>query len=324
MAFCWRHTSITLIEIAWRWLFGIPFLLLAWAQAAKILLQLPPATAGLDRVELENPWLSSVLLADAIGRYQPLVLAVLHWLLPLAVAAWAVVSAIGRLLVLTRMQTLDPISTPIPHRGKIQFLRRLPGAIVLQALWMLALLLCFGLWYRAVGWASSAHITSAAQPDLVGYLCWLIFFSLAFYTLWALLSWPLATATLLLFLDEKPGTRAPLRALMHSFTQGRELSSKLMEVSLVLAIVRIMLLVLAMVFSAAPLPFADEFGPDTLHALYLLVAVAYLIANDYFHVVRLRSFRELWRSYRRNNLVEKKAELATDPHLQQRPQSNRA
>jgi hypothetical protein len=75
------------------------------------------------------------------------------------------------------------------------------------------------------------------------------------------------------------------------------LSGKLMEVSLVLAIVKIMLIVLDMVFSAAPLPFADELGPDAMHVLYGVVFIAFLVANDFFHVVRMRSFVALWRHY---------------------------
>jgi hypothetical protein len=107
-------------------------------------------------------------------------------------------------------------------------------------------------------------------------------------------------APLLLFLegDARPGLA--LRALTRSFSLGKTLSGKLMEVSLVLAIVKIMLIVLDMVFSAAPLPFADEFGPQALHVIYVMVFVGFLVGNDFFHVVRLRSFLEIWRHYREN------------------------
>jgi len=294
MDFCWQRPSLTTIEVAWRWLFGIPFLALVWLQAQRILVQIPPASVGLDRVELQNPWLSSVLLAEAISHYEPAVAAVLRWLLPLSVVAWAIVSGLGRTLVLTRMNALDPVA----GRPRRHFLRRLPGYMGLQGLWMLALLACLWCWYRAVGWASAAYITTGAQPDLVGYLCWLIFFSLGIYTLWALLSWTLAMAPVVLFLEEEVRPGAAVRALFHSFNLGKALSGKLLEVSLVLAIVKIMLIVLDMVFSAAPLPFADEFGPGALHVLYVAVAVAFLLANDYFHVVRLRSFVAFWRYYR--------------------------
>jgi hypothetical protein len=309
MGFCKRHPSLTLIEIAWRWLFGVPFLFVAWAQAQKILALVPLSSVGWDRMGLQSPWISSVLLAQAVSRYQPLVGAVLYWLVPMGVVGWAIVSGTGRMLVLLRMQAIDPIAG---HSGR-PFLRRLPGYASLQGLWMLALLGCYWLWYHAVGWASAGYVTAGAQPDLVGYLCWLIFFLLGFYTLWALLSWTLAIAPVLLFLDDaRPG--APIRALMHSFSLGKTLSSKLMEVGLVLAIVRIMLIVLAMVLAAAPLPFADEFGPQSLHVVYVVVAVLFLMANDYFHVVRLRSFVALWRHYRGENDT-RRIEFASDARI---------
>jgi hypothetical protein len=298
MGFVWSHPSLTLIEVAGRWLVGVPFLALVWMQAQEIVAQIPPSSVGLDRLDFQNPWLSSVVLADAIGRYQPLVVSVLRWLLPVGVVAWAIVSGLGRTLVMMRMNSLDPAAERPGH----SYLRRLPGYIGLQVLWMLALLGCFWLWYRGVGWAAATHITTGVQPDLVGYLCWLIFLSLGIFILWALLSWTLAMAPLLLLLEEDGRSGAAFRALFRSFSLGKELSGKLMEVSLVLAIVKIMLIVLDMVFSAAPLPFSDEFGPDALHALYVLIGIAFLIANDYFHVVRLRSFCELWRHYREGEI----------------------
>jgi len=294
MGFVWSHPTLTLIEVAWRWLFGVPFLAVVWMQAQEILARIPPSSVGLDRLDFQNPWLSSVLLADAVGRYQPLAVSVLRWLLPLGLVVWAIVSGLGRTLVMMRMNSLDPPAA----RKKHSFLGRLLGYIGLQGLWMLALLGCLWLWYRGVGWASATHITIGAQPDLIGYLCWLIFLSLGAYVLWALLSWTLAVAPLLLLLgdDARPG--AAFRALLRSFSLGRELSGKLMEVSLVLAIVKIMLIVLDMVFSAAPLPFSDEFGPDALHAIYAAVFLAFLIGNDFFQVVRLRGFVALCRHYR--------------------------
>ena len=293
MGFVWSHPTLTFLEIAWRWLFGAPFLVVAWGQAQTILLQIPPSSAGLDRLDWTNPWLSSVILADAFSRYQSAVWAELRWLLPAGVVCWAIVSGLGRSLVLARMLALEPI-----REGARFTLRKVPGMIVLQAIWMVALMGCLWLWYRGVGWAAATHITVGVQPDLVGYLCWLIFLSLGIYVLWALVSWTLAMAPLILFFGGDEEFGSSFRALFGSFRLGKALSGKLMEVSLVLAIVKIMLIVLDMVFSAAPLPFADEFGPDALHALYALVFVAFLIANDFFHVVRMRSFAVLWRHFR--------------------------
>jgi hypothetical protein len=262
----------------------------------RILVQIPPSAAGLNRLDAQNPWISSVLLADAAGRYQPLVADALRWLAPAALVVWAVVSGLGRGLLLWRMRAIDRRSEAFdrPSDESVSLLRRLPGLLALQGLWGLALTGCFWLWYCAVAWASVTHITSAMEPDLVGYLCWLIFLSLGLFVLWAVSSWTLAMAPLL-YVQEHCSVA---QALGRSFSLGREFSGKLAEVNLVMAIVKIALIVLAMVFSAAPLPFSDQFGPDFMHLLYVAIAIAFLIGNDYFQVVRIRSFAVLWQHYR--------------------------
>jgi len=298
MGYCRQHPSLWAIEVLWRWLAGAPFLLIAWHEAQGILAQLPASAAGLNRLEWVNPWLSSVLIADAIGRYQPLVLAVLKWLAPLAVIGWAVLSGIGRVAILDRMVRIDKLDRPVRNDGEPtqspSLWKKLPGVIVLQAVWLLALVGCWWCWYASVGWASSHHITVGAQPDLEGYLFWLIFLSLAIYVLWAMTSWVLGMAPVVYVMEG----RSLAGALSASFHLGKELSGKLAEVNLVMAIVKIALIVLAMVFSSAPLPFSDQLGTGSLHNLYWAIAVWWLVANDYFQVVRLRSFVMLRRIYR--------------------------
>jgi len=296
MSFCWRHPSLTAIEVGWRWLFGAPFLLVLWGQAQQILARIPPESVGLDRLNFQNPWVSSVLLVDAAGGYHPAVVEVLRWLVPAAVAAWAVISGFGRTLVISRMVRLDVLENGRPGP---RFTKKIPAMIVLQGLWLMALLGCCWLWYRGVAWAAGTHITSASEPDLVGYLCWLIFLSLGCFVLWAVTSWTLAMAPLICGLEGC----SVFEALKRSFRLGKTFSGKLVEVNLVMAIVKIALIVLAMVFSAAPLPFSDQFGQDFMHFLYVLIAVGYLVANDYFHVVRLESFVDFWRVYRSADLA---------------------
>jgi hypothetical protein len=53
-----------------------------------------------------------------------------------------------------------------------------------------------------------------------------------------------------------------------------------------------------MVFSAAPLPFSDELGGDAMHVVWAASTILYLVANDYFQVVRLKGFLEFWQVYR--------------------------
>ena len=65
-----------------------------------------------------------------------------------------------------------------------------------------------------------------------------------------------------------------------------------------MGIVKLALIVLAMVLSAAPLPFSDELGADALHWITAAAAIFYCVANDYFQVVRLKGFVEFWKMFR--------------------------
>ena len=75
-------------------------------------------------------------------------------------------------------------------------------------------------------------------------------------------------------------------------------TSKLVEISIMMKIVNLTLIVLTMVLSAAPLPFIDQLGSGALHVVWAAAVVFYLVANDYFQVVRIKSFVEFWRTYR--------------------------
>lgn len=279
MGWVFARPRLTLIEVAWRWLAGIPLLAVFWIEAQKILAAYPPETAGVTALNLQNPWVTAVQLANAFGFYQPHVAAVLCWLLPVAVVAWSVISGVGRGLLLKQMEP------------RLRF--RPLSMMGLQAVWFVLLVATLWGWYRSIGWAAATHISVSGEPDLVGYFIWAIFLSLGYFTAWALLSWVLSVAPLLMLLER----RSALSALGRAFRLGKEFSSKLAEVNLVMGIVKLALIVLAMVFSAAPLPFIDELGGSALHYVWAGSAIFYLVANDYFQVVRVKSFIEFWKMF---------------------------
>jgi hypothetical protein len=285
MGWVFDRPLLTAIEAAWRWIFGVPLLVVCWMQAQKIFTALPLESAGLGTLDPQNPWVAAEQLKNVWALYQPHVAAVTCWLLPVAALAWVVVSGLGRNLVLMRMEPA---------------LRFRPVAMMaLQAAWFaLFAFTCWG-WYRSIAWVASSTITPAAEPDLIGYSTGVIFLSLGFFTAWALLSWALSIAPLVMLLEN----RSAIAALGQSFRLGKAMTGKLVEINMVMGIVKLALIVVAMVLSAAPLPFSDQLGEGVLHWISAIALIFYFVANDYFQVVRLKGFVEFWKMYRGGELA---------------------
>jgi hypothetical protein len=280
MGWVFRRPSLTALEVAWRWVFGVPFLFVCWARVQHILNLLSPDAAGLTLIDPQNPWVAAAQLSESLARYRPYVVNELRWLAPLAALIWIVVSSVGRSIVLKR---IEPRSSFRPF-----------AMLLLQGAWLaLFAATCWG-WFSTINWVAATHIRAGAEPDLVGYSMWAIFLSLGFFTLWALVSWAVAIAPLLLLLEE----RSTLSSLSQSLRLGKAFTGKLVEISMVMGIVNLALIVVAMVLSAAPLPFSDQLGGDTLHVVWAAAAVFYLVATDYFQVVRLKSCIEFWHTFR--------------------------
>ena len=272
--------SLTLIEVAWRWLFGVPLLAVCWIKARRVLAVLSPESAGLATFDPQNPWVAAVQLGNAWAFYQPHVAAVAHWLLPVAALAWVIVSGLGRNLLLKRMEP------------SLRF--RPIGMMALQTAWLAFFLFACWCWLRSMQWVAATHITIATEPDLVGFSMWTIFLSLTFFTVWALTSWAFSIAPLIMLLEK----RSAPSSLGQSLRLGKAMTSKLIETNLVMGIVNLALIVLAMVLSAAPLPFSDQLGSGTLDWITAMAVIFYLIASDYFQVVRLKGFIEFWKMFR--------------------------
>ncbi|MGH9595545.1 MAG: hypothetical protein ACRD3K_01990 [Edaphobacter sp.] len=135
-------------------------------------------------------------------------------------------------------------------------------------------------------------VATGVEPNLVGYFALAIVATLGLFTLWAVVSWAISVAPLLAMLKGL-GVWGSLAA---AFRLGR-LKSKLVEINLVMGIVKIALMVLALVFSATPLPFESVATPEFLRWWWVGVTVVYFLGSDFFHVARQVAYLQLWRAY---------------------------
>jgi hypothetical protein len=279
---CWKRPSLTALEVLWRWLYGIPALLVLRYEGLKILQETPVDWVALRSMTVLDPMGATTTLAKAMMALLPPVLSVALWLAPLLVVVWVVVSAVGRTVVMRRVD------------GRLH--ARLGTLIVLQAIRVVALLGSFLVWFWGMEWAAGLAVTGpiagGGEPNLVGYFALVIVGTLGLFMLWAVVSWALSVAPLLAMLRGL-GVGGSLAA---AFRVG-PVRSKLVEINLVMGIVKIALIVLALVFSASPLPFESVTTPEFLFWWWLLVTGVYFVASDFFHVARQVAYLQLWRAY---------------------------
>lgn len=277
---CWSRRSLIALEIGWRWLFGAPALLLLYYEGARIL----AATAsqldatGIEQFPLQDPMRGAVMVADAFAILKPAVLQTALWLLPLLAVGWSIASGIGRNLVLRRY---DPALPKKPLQ-----------LVVLQLLRIAALGGTFVGWFVAIHWAANYSL-SGGEPNFVLYCALVICLSLGIFTLWALLSWIFSIAPLLVLLEN-----CSIGSSLYRSVRLGPLKGKLVEVNLVMGIIKLALIVLAMVFSATPLPFESVMQGSPLYIWWAGVSVLYLVASDFFQVARLVAFVQFWRLWR--------------------------
>lgn len=278
MSAVWKRPLLTGLEVLWRWVFGIPACLVCWIQFQRIVHRSHVDIAALQRMTVFDPAGAATTLSDAASAVLPSILAVLAWLAPILLLAWAVESSLGRILLIRRL------------RGRVYW--RPFTLMVLNGLRAAALAGSFAGWIWCVSSAAHVAIGTGKEPDLVLYCALVIIATLGIFLLWSVVSWIFSIAPLLAAVKGYSVGGSLIAA-----TRAGKASSKLIEINLVMGIVKIALLVLALAFSACPLPFKSVATPQFMMQWYAFVAVLYLLASDYFHVVRVAAYLEMWSAY---------------------------
>ena len=285
---CWRRPSLTAVEVAWRWAIGAPATAAIGYEGLRVVRETGVDLGALKQMSLLDPMAAAATLSEMAAVLMPPLLRVAEWLGPVLLVAWVVASSVGRTVVLRRVDAR---------------LHARPGTLmVLQAVRMVALVGSFVVWFaclRAAGQAVvNGPIAAGQEPNLVLYCAVAIGTTLGMFTLWAVVSWVLSVAPLLAMIRDLSAGASLKAAVRVGQARG-----KLVEINLVMGIVKIALMVLALVFSACPLPFESVATPGFMAWWYVGVTLLYLVASDLFHVVGLVSYLEMLRAYDGGGLV---------------------
>lgn len=280
-----QRPALTLIEVAWRWLFGVPAILLLYREGSRALGAVPWQATGVQNVSanqlLTDPAAAATRIASFFALLLPAALHAATWLAPLLLVLWAVVSGLGRALLLRRM---DPAMRFRPL-----------SLVILQLLRLIPLVGALVVWWVGVQWLGTRTITgpiaAGGEPAIMLYVGGVIALTLLLFALSAAVGWMFSMAPIL----STHNSTSVVRSLRDALRMGG-LRSGLVEVNLVLGVVKIALLVLAMVFSASPLPFQAVASDSFLFWWNVAVAIWYCLASDFFHVARLSSYLRLWQA----------------------------
>lgn len=274
MAAVWKRPGLTVMEVCWRWIVGVPLLWLNVRAGLHAVRAHPPDTAALDAMTVFEPMAAIQTAERQIAPMLPGLRHTAVWLVPLGLIAWAVASTLGRIAI---WRQLDRSLIRSRTRSLPAWIGPVAALNSVRSLLLLGVLL---LWLQGIATAGHYSLAGAA-PNLVLLTAMVVGLTLLLFLLWCLLVWPLDAAPLFI-LASRQGVMQALR----SAVQAPALRSKLVEMNLVMGIVKVGLAVLAMVFSATPLPFAAEETRGFLVGWWSFVGVCFLFALDFFHVVR--------------------------------------
>jgi hypothetical protein len=274
MAAVWKRPGLVGVEIAWRWAFWVVVWGAVWLKVGTaVVLVWQEQMSSMLTVAVHGGFIFG-FDGKAFVRGLPSVVAFL--------VVWALVSGVGRGVV---MPLLD--ARLRPRRGTL---------MLLAAMRVLAWAGLVGVWLWALVKTWIVMVERPAvrgeYPSYVPGFAIVLFVMLGLFLLWCGVSWMFRLAAVLAAMKGL-GVVGSLRAAWGSGA----LRGKLIEINLVMGIVKVALIVLAMVFSACPLPFSSVETQTFLACWWSGVGVLWVVASDYFHVVRAAAYLRLAAAY---------------------------
>lgn len=279
----WKKPSLTGIEIAWRWLVWVPLLAVLAVGFGKLNMGIQFHPELLSSLTVFKP-VEAIASLDAFFSYlTPAVNQFTLWWMVVLLFAWAGAWTVGRARVMKRLEA-----------GMTMQYGALFVLGVLRIASVLAVMLAWFAGCRLVFLEMILRpVSQREEPNLVLAFALIVTATLVLFVLWCLVSWVLQLAPILAMAQNK-GAEDSLRDAM---TAG-PVRGKLIEINLVMGIVKVSLIVLALVFSACPLPFSNIETQEFLNWWWAGVALFYVVASDYFHVVRAAAYLRLWQAYK--------------------------
>lgn len=278
----YRVPSLTLAEIAWRWVVGATAIALFLFGLFEYVGTLP--VTGGDRLFLKTgqPYFVAQAIAHILrGSLSRVVIAfVLSF--GLLTVLWIVVASIGRTVTVRALVELfrkgagsatETTTSPLVAAvTKLNFLR--------AAAWLAALVAVFG------SVRVSSFVSTAADPEpRVAFLLFLVLIGLVWLA-WVVLNWILSLACMFAVRDGSGAIEAISAAV--TFCCAR--ASAVLAVSAWIGLAHIVIFVAATIAAMIPLSFIGLLPGRLMLFLMGLITLAYFAAADWLYTVRLAGY----------------------------------
>jgi len=279
MTAVWKRPALTGVELLWRIIAFLP----VWFLGAVFLGSLgmdihfagagssaPPSTATPSPEQAVNALQSFFTAIQSLTNPHTLL-----WLSAFALF-WLVIATAGRSFILRK---LDPTLRASYLKLFALNLARFALTAALIITWIATTTFAF----HHFIWLPLAN---GGDANVILAFTIVVVTALALFVFNCLIAWTLQLA--------------PIAAMQPTPTSKTTpaLRSKLIEINLVMGIVKVCLLVLAMVFSACPLPFSNVETQQFLNFWWLGVFLLWVIASNLFHVVRAAAYLRLYDAYK--------------------------
>ncbi len=269
-----QRPLLLLIEIAWRWCFGL-FMLAAIALSTAVYLRLFPLSPDdLRALHSMAPPLVAAVLAKILIAGGPLLLRIVSVLVPLLLLSWALLASAGRSAVLARLPEFS-LRPKFATSVALHFWRA-----VLFFFAVLAILVII----VGAGFAGVA-LTHRMEPDLRITSAILFPGLLIVGFLWSVANWYLSAAVL--FADARKGMKL---ALAQSYRFSRRNRRELMQSAIAMSAFRlVLLLAITIVSLLVVVPLAGAPAAFVL-VLLLVLTLLYFALSDFLSLARLLAY----------------------------------
>jgi hypothetical protein len=278
----WRQPSLTAIEVLWRWGVCIPMLYAAAVALGSLGMDIHVSSAWVSSLTVFKPMEAMDGLRQAGIVLWPSIEPVAKWFVPVFALVWVLAATVGHTWWLQRY---DPVlKARMPTYALLMSLK-LSKLVATLGTWV-------GCWVLALSVAVAAPMARHHEPNLVLLAAMMIGLTLLLFVARSMSSWILQLAPLIA-MTRNVSVR---KSIVMAIRAPKKLRWQLIETNLVMGIAKVALLVLAMVFSACPLPFSSVETQGFLTCWWIGVGVWWLVASDYFHVVRYVAVLRLLRA----------------------------